>query len=214
MNISDYIDHTLLKFNSKIEDIQKLSDEAEQYKFKAVCIPPYFVKEAYRKLENSPVKVCTVVGFPYGYHATIVKVEELKRAIDEGADELDVVVNISAILSNDWNYVANDIESCTRATQLKGKTIKIILETGALDETTIKKLCDICLESGVNFIKTSTGVNCKGASIDAVKLIKSHINDKSMIKASGGIRTKEDAIKMIEAGASRIGTSSGIDIVS
>lgn len=214
MNISNYIDHTLLKHDSSLKDVQKLCEEAMEHGFKAVCIPPYFVKEAYRILENNPVEVCTVVGFPYGYHATFVKVEELKRAIDEGAGEMDVVVNISAILSQDWNYVANDIESCTRATHLKGKTIKVILETGALDEATIKRLCDICLESGVNFIKTSTGVNSSGAQADMVKMLKDYVNGKALIKASGGIKTKAQALKMIESGASRIGTSSGVAIVS
>lgn len=214
MNIADYIDHTLLRFDSTSDDIKKLCDEATLYGFSHVCVPPYFVKEAFRKLEDKPTGVCTVIGFPFGYHLTAVKVDELKRAMDDGADELDVVVNISAVKSNDWSYIANDIEATTRAAHLKGKVIKIILETGVLNENEIKKLCEISMESGANFVKTSTGVNAGGASEEDVQLLKSIVGDRAKVKASGGIRTLADALRMIERGAERIGTSAGVAMVT
>lgn len=214
MNIADYIDHTLLRFDSTSDDIKKLCDEAILYGFSHVCVPPYFVKEAFRKLEDKPTGVCTVIGFPFGYHLTAVKVDELKRAMDDGADELDVVVNISAVKSNDWSYIANDIEATTRAAHLKGKVIKIILETGVLNENEIKKLCEISMESGANFVKTSTGVNAGGASEEDVQLLKSIVGDRAKVKASGGIRTLADALRMIERGAERIGTSAGVAMVT
>jgi deoxyribose-phosphate aldolase len=213
MNIANYIDHTFLKFDTSSEDVRRVCEEALQHGFSHVCIPPYFVKEAFRKLENSKVGVCTVAGFPYGYQATPVKVDELKRAMDEGGDELDVVINIAAVKSNDWSYIANDIESCTRAVHLKGKCIKIILETGAFDDLVIEKLCQICIESGVNFVKTSTGVNAMGATEEKVKLLKNLVGNKAQVKASGGIRTLADAMLMLEAGATRIGTSAGVAMV-
>ena len=214
MNIADYIDHTLLRFDSTSDDIKKLCDEATLYGFSHVCVPPYFVKEAFRKLEDKPTGVCTVIGFPFGYHLTAVKVDELKRAMDDGADELDVVVNISAVKSNDWSYIANDIEATTRAAHLKGKVIKIILETGVLNENEIKKLCEISMESGANFVKTSTGVNAGGASQEDVQMLKSIVGDRAKVKASGGIRTLADALRMIECGAERIGTSAGVAMVT
>jgi len=214
MNIADYIDHTLLRFDSTTDDIKKLCDEAILHGFSHVCVPPFFVKEAFRKLEDKPTGICTVIGFPFGYHLTAVKVDELKRAMDDGADELDVVVNISAVKSNDWSYIANDIEATTRAAHLKGKVIKIILETGILQEEEIKKLCEISMESGANFVKTSTGVNAGGASEEMVRLLKSIVGDRAKVKASGGIRTLADAMRMIESGAERIGTSAGVAMVT
>lgn len=214
MNIADYIDHTLLRFDSTSDDIKKHCDEAILHGFSHVCVPPYFVKEAFRKLEDKPTGVCSVIGFPLGYHLTAVKVDELKRAMDDGADELDVVVNISAVKSNDWSYVANDIEATTRAAHLKGKVIKIILETAVLNEKEIKKLCEISMESGANFVKTSTGVNAGGATEEVVHLLKSIVGDRAKVKASGGIRTLADALRMIECGAERIGTSAGVAMVT
>lgn len=216
MNISELaatIDHTVLKPDVTSEMIEQLCQEAIHHSFAAVCIPPYFVKKATWLLKEHPVKVATVVGFPMGYNATPAKVEEVKRAIDDGADEVDVVVNINAIKEKDWNYVSNDIQSTTWAAQMKGKSIKVIFEMGLLENEEIEKLCDICNEVGVNFVKTSTGINGKPATVTMIQQLKSLIKKDIEIKASAGIRSKEQALALIEAGATRLGTSAGLKIV-
>jgi len=148
-----------------------------------------------------------------GYSQTPAKVEEIKRAIDDGASEVDAVINICAVKMGNWNYVRNDIDSMVMAAHLKGKSIKIILETGLLKEDELRRLSDICLEIKPDFVKTSTGYNGDGATVQVVSLLKNLLNDQIKIKASGGIRTREDALRMIEAGAKRIGSSSGVVIV-
>lgn len=212
MSLNEKIDHTILKANCTKAQIQQICEEAITHHFRAVCIPPFFVKEAAHLLQNSPVMVATVVGFPMGYSSTPAKVEEIKRAIDEGADELDVVVNICAIKSQNWNYVKNDIESMTMAAHLKGKIIKVIFEIDLLSNEEIEKLCEICTESAVDFVKTSTGFN-GDATIENISLLKNLLPDSIKIKASGGIRNAASANKMLEAGAHRIGSSSGIQII-
>lgn len=213
MNIASYIDHTTLKADCTLDEVKKKCREAIDFQFKAVCIPPYYVEKAVDLLENSNVKIATVVGFPMGYSATPAKVEEIKRAIDNGADEIDVVANICAIKEKQWNFVKNDIGSMTMAVHLKGKIIKVILETALLSDEEIEKLCQICAEIKVDFVKTSTGFNGGGATIHAVSLMRSVLPKEIKIKASGGIRNRADAIKMIEAGASRLGSSSGVSIM-
>jgi len=207
------IDHTVLKVDCKVEKIRALCDEAVASRFAAVCVPPYFVKEAARKLEYSRVKVATVIGFPYGYSATPAKVEEIKRAINDGADEVDVVVNICAIKEGSWYYVKNDIESMTLAAHLKGKGIKVIFEMSLLTEEEIVKLCEICSGLDVNFVKTSTGVNGTGATVEMIEFLRKNLSSKIKIKASGGIRTVEQAQALVDAGATRLGTSAGVSIV-
>lgn len=214
MNLASYIDHTVLRPDCTIEDIKKVCSEALQYKFAAVCIPPFFVKNAAQILNDSPVKIATVVGFPMGYSTTPAKVEEIKKGIDDGLDEIDAVINIAAVKNANWNYVKNDIYSVTMAGQLKGKCVKIILETGLLNEEEIKKLCAICSEIGPDFVKTSTGFNGEGATVDVVNLLRNNLPEEIKIKASGGIRSKEDALRLIEAGAKRLGSSSGVMIVN
>lgn len=211
--LSDYIDHTTLKANTRLKDIEKLCQEAEEHHFFAVCIPPYFVRNATRLLKDSKVKIATVIGFPMGYNATPSKAAEIHKAIDDGVDEIDVVINLSAVKSRDWNYVKNDIETMTVAAQMKGKSIKVILETSILNQKEIKKLCEICVAAGVNFVKTSTGFNGDGASVEVVEFLRENLPSHIKIKASGGIRSAKKAQKMIDAGADRIGTSSGIKIV-
>jgi len=211
--LSDYIDHTTLKASTRLRDIEKLCQEAKEYNFFAVCIPPYFVRNATRFLKESKVKVATVIGFPMGYSATPSKAAEIHKAIDDGADEIDVVINLSAVKSRDWSYVKNDIETMTVAAQMKGKSIKVILETATLNQKEIKKLCEICVVAGVNFVKTSTGFNGDGASVEVVEFLRKNLPDTIKIKASGGIRSAKKAQKMINAGADRIGTSSGVKIV-
>ncbi len=212
VEIARLIDHTLLSSNCSESDIKNLCEEALKHNFKAVCVPPYHVRTASNLLKDSQTAVATVVGFPMGYSCTPAKVEEIKRAIDEGAQEIDVVLNISAIKSGDWNYVKNDINSMTMAAHLKGKVIKIILEVSLLNDEEIAKICEICLETKPNFVKTSTGFN-GGATVDSVRKLKLYVKDIIKIKASGGIKTKADAISLINAGASRIGSSSGPSLI-
>lgn len=206
------IDHTILRVDCRMEEIKKLCEEAITLNFASICIPPYFVKETARYLEHSRVKVATVIGFPYGYSATPAKVEEIKRAINEGADEVDVVINICALKEGKWNYVKNDIESMTLAAHLKGKVIKVIFETSLLSQEEILKLCDICGQLGVNFVKTSTGVNGEGATVEIVDFLRKNLPKEVKIKASGGIRTIEQAQALVDAGATRLGTSAGVAI--
>lgn len=214
MNLASYIDHTILKPDTNTEDIRHLCEEAIAHQFAAVCVPPYFVKNAYQLLEDSTVKVATVIGFPMGYSATFAKVEEIKRAIDEGAHELDVVINLCAVKSRNWNYVQNDIASMTTATHLKARKIKVILETGLLTEEEIRRMAAICREVEPDFVKTSTGFSGGGATLQVVEMLREELNGTPIkIKASGGIRTAEDARAMIEAGAERLGSSSGVRIV-
>ena len=211
--LPNHIDHTTLKIDTKKTDIKQLCSEAEGNNFHAVCVPPYFVRDASMLLKDSDVKIATVIGFPLGYSATPSKAAEIHKAIDDGADELDVVINVSAVKSGDWNYVQNDIKTVALATQMKGKIIKVILETGLLNEKEIKKLCEICTEVGVNYVKTSTGFNGDGATVEVVEFLRANLPNTIKIKASGGIRSAKKAIKMIDAGADRIGTSSSLKIV-
>ncbi len=212
MDINTYVDHTLLKVNCSKENIEQLCLEAIEHQFVAVCVPPYFVQQAYRILRESPVKIATVVGFPMGYAPISAKIEEIKHVLNEKADEVDVVINIAAVKNGDWNVVANELDSMTTAVHMRGKIIKVILETSLLTDEEIVKLCELCNEKEVDFVKTSTGINGK-ATVKAVKLMTKILTGPK-IKASGGIRSAEDALKYIDLGVSRIGTSSGVQIVS
>lgn len=211
--LSQYIEHTLLHSNTEIEAVKNLCYEAMNHQFYGVCIPPYFVKYAKQVLEKSPVKVITVIGFPMGYSTTPAKVEEVKKALHEGADEVDVVVNIAAIKNKDWGYIRNDIQSVTAAAHLQGRVIKIILETALLNDDEIKQICDICNQNMVNFVKTATGFNQVNTSPEIIKLLKRYIDKDIKIKASGGIKTTAEALALIEAGASRIGASRSLQII-
>jgi deoxyribose-phosphate aldolase len=212
MNLAPLIDHTLLRSDADMQAIERLCQEAIEHQFCAVCVPPYFVGQAARLLERKAVKIATVIGFPQGYTATPGKVAEIKRAIDDGVDELDAVINICAVKSGQWNYVRNDIDSMTRVAHLKNKRIKIILETDLLTVEEIQQLCAICTDNAVNFVKTSTGFRA-GATPEIVQLLRSHLPESIKIKASGGIRTAEFAQQLIEAGAQRLGTSSGLQLI-
>lgn len=214
MDIASRIDHTILKADTSKEEVKQKCDEALRYGFAAVCIPPYFVPDAAKWLEEKPVKVATVVGFPMGYSAVSAKVEEIKRAITDGADELDAVVNIAALKNANWKFLRNEIESLTTVCHMKGKTLKLILETGLLTEDEIRKVCELCTEAEVDFVKTSTGFNGSGASVEVVRLLRSLLPEGIQIKASGGIRDLSFATQLIEAGASRIGTSAGVAIAT
>ncbi|MDX1942867.1 MAG: deoxyribose-phosphate aldolase [Saprospiraceae bacterium] len=210
MDLANFIEHTILKADCSLDEIKRICKEANQFNFPVVCVPPFFVKNAVELLMNEPTKVATVIGFPMGYSSTAAKVEEIKRAVDDGVSELDVVVNICAVKSGMWNFVRNDIDSVVTAAHLKGKTIKIILETGLLTDAEIQQLCEICLEVKPDFVKTSTGFNGEGATVMIVEKLKTLLQNQIKIKASGGIRTKEDASRLLEAGAVRIGSSSSV----
>ena len=214
MNLAKYIDHTILKSDCTIEEIKQYCEEAILHEFKAVCVPPYYVKDAARFLNESTVCVVTVIGFPMGYSATPAKVEEIKRAVNDGVDELDVMVNICAIKKGDWAYVKNDIDSATLAVHSKGKKIKLIFENSLLTKEEIQKLCIISEDKGVDFVKTCTGLNGKCVNIEDVKLLRNHLSSKIKIKASGDINSTATAIELIEAGADRIGCRTSVDIIS
>jgi deoxyribose-phosphate aldolase len=214
MNIAEYIDHTVLKPTTTLEDVEKLCEEAVSYQFAAVCVPPLFVKKAKAILSNSSTKVATVIGFPFGYSAIEAKVAEVVLAIIDGADELDVVINISAIKNNDWQFLANEINAILPIIKNKNKIIKVIIESGILTEEEIIKCCDLYGAAGVDFMKTSTGYAEKGASLEAVKLMRKHLADNVLIKASGGIKNFIFAKQLIEAGANRIGCSSSVAIIN
>lgn len=211
--INKYIDHTLLKPTCLVSEIIKLCAEAVLYDFAAVCVPPNFVKLAKEKTQGSTVKVATVIGFPFGYSATESKIAEVILAMVDGADELDVVANISAIKNADWSFIADEINHLMPIIRSKGKVIKIIIESGVLTDQEIIACCDIYGIAGIDFLKTSTGYAEKGATVEAVQLFRKHLPEAIQIKASGGIRDYATAKQMIEAGATRIGCSAGVAIM-
>ena len=213
-SLNKYIDHTILKPTCLVSDIEKLCAEAKQYDFAAVCVPPNFVKLAKEKVAGSTVQVATVIGFPFGYSATEAKIAEIILAMVDGADELDVVANISAIKNADWSAIADEINHIMPIIRSKNKLVKIIIESGVLTDDEIIKCCDIYGIAGIDYLKTSTGYAEKGASVEAVKLFRKHLPDQVQIKASGGIRDYATAQLMIDAGATRIGCSAGVAIVS
>jgi deoxyribose-phosphate aldolase len=214
MNLAPYIDHTLLKQTTTLAEVENLCKEAMEQNFAAVCIPPLYVKKAKEILGSSAIKVATVIGFPLGYCAIEAKVAEIVLAIVDGADELDMVVNISAIKNGDWEFIANEINTVMPIIKNKNKVIKVIIETGVLTDDEIIKCCDIYGAAGVDFVKTSTGFAAKGASIHAVELIRAHLADQVKIKASGGIKSYSFAKELINAGANRIGSSASLEIVN
>ena len=212
MDIRKKIEHTILRPDCTTETIRQLCEDALQHSFYGVCVPPYYVRDAVRFI-NEQAKVITVVGFPMGYSTIPSKVEEIKKALDEGADEVDAVVSIAAIKSGNWNYVKNELDSMMRSVSLKGKVLKLIVETGILTREELLKLLPIAEQNEVQFIKTSTGFNGIGATIDDVKFLKANLQSKTKIKASGGIKTQEQAEKLLDAGADRLGTSSGLQML-
>lgn len=212
MNIAEYIDHTILKPTVTLAEVENLCKEANENTFAAVCVPPLFVKKA-KLLVKPSVKVATVIGFPFGYSAIEAKVAETVLAIVDGADELDLVINISAIKNNDWQFLAYEINSILPIVQKKEKVIKIIIESGILTNDEIIKCCDLYGAAGVDFMKTSTGYAEAGATVAAVKLMRKHLADTIKIKASGGIKTFKFAAELIAAGANRLGCSSSVKIL-
>lgn len=214
-NINRHIEHTLLKQDAKKEDLFQLFKEAKEYNFLGVCINPNYVSLAKKELKGSNVKIVTVIGFPLGANRSDVKAFETLKAIQDGADEIDMVINVTAIKDKNYEYVLNDIKSVKHAC---GEIpLKVILETDLLEKNEIKKACELCIEAKADFVKTSTGFvkNGVGAKAEDVKLMYETVTPYGLkVKASGGIRDKETAIKMLEAGAERLGTSSGVKIVT
>lgn len=213
MGIEKYIEHTVLKQTTTLQDVEKVCEEAKQYHFAAVCIPPLYVKKAKEFLAGTDVKVCTVIGFPMGYSSIEAKVAEIILAIVDGADELDMVANISAIKNGDWQFIANEINTILPIIREKGKVLKVIVESGLLTDEEIIKCCDIYGAAGIDYMKTSTGFAEKGASIHAVRMMRTHLADQVKIKAAGGIRSFHFAKQLIDAGANRLGCSSSLTIV-
>lgn len=214
-NLNKHIEHTLLKQDAKLEDFIKLFNEAKAHKFLGVCINPAYVKLAKENLKDNDVKIVTVIGFPLGANRSDVKAFEASKAVEDGADEIDMVINVTAIKNKDYDFVVNDIKAVKAA--CKDKPLKVILETDLLEKDEIKKACELCVEAKADLVKTSTGFvkGGVGAKAEDVKLMYETVSPYGLkVKASGGIRDKETAIKMIEAGAERLGTSSGVKIVA
>ncbi|WP_409478577.1 deoxyribose-phosphate aldolase [Pseudobdellovibrio sp. HCB154] len=211
-DIAQYIDHTLLKPEATRAQIQKLCEEALVHKFYAVCVNSSMISVCKEILKNSAVKIAAVIGFPLGACDTSTKVFETTRALNLGATEIDMVVHLGAVKSQDWSYVEKDIKDVVMAAQ--GHPVKVILETHMLTEEEKRKVCEISLHAGAHFVKTSTGFSGGGATVEDVTLMKSIVQSKAQVKASGGVRDFDAAVKMITAGATRIGTSSGVAIVT
>lgn len=211
MDYSKYIDHTFLKAEATKFDIDKIISEAKQYGFKTICVNSSWVSYAKKELAGTAVGITSVIGFPLGAMSTKAKAFEAKNAIKDGADEIDMVINVGKLKDNDKNYVLDDIKAVKKA--IKKKTLKVIVETALLTEEELIRVCQIVLESGAEFIKTSTGFSTRGATFQDVKIMKEMVGDKIQIKAAGGVKTFDDMQKMIEYGATRIGTSSGVKLL-
>jgi len=215
IDLNGLIDHTYLKFNCTPEDVEVLCQEALTNRFHSICIPPFFVFQARNYLGvNSAVKICTVVGYPLGYNTTAAKVEEIKRGAMDGADEFDVIANMSAIKAGDWNYVQNDIESVTMMCHLRTKKIVLAFESSELEAAEVKKLVEICEKSGVDYIKPSTGYIGGTSSIEQVSFLRRIIGPSVKLKVEGKYKTKLEARQVIDAGANRIGTTTGIRLIN
>nr|WP_218057163.1 deoxyribose-phosphate aldolase [Gilliamella apicola] len=212
MNYAKYIDHTLLAMNATKDQITKLCEEAKQYHFYSVCVNSGYVPLVASLLKGSDVKVCSVVGFPLGAMLTSAKAFETEMAVKAGAQEIDMVINVGWLKSNDWDAVKQDIEAVFNA--CGAVPLKVILETCLLTKDEIVKVCEICKQIGIAFVKTSTGFSVSGATVEDVKLMRDTVGNAMGVKASGGIRDRQTAEKMVQAGASRLGASAGIAIVS
>ena len=213
MPIASHIDHTILKPTCLIADIEKLCNEAVEFGFAAVCIPPPFVKRAKIILAPTRVKVATVIGFPFGYAPIESKVAETVLSIVDGADELDMVINLIALKNGDWDYLQKEITVMLDVIRQKQKIVKVIIESGVLNTQEILGCCELYGRIGADFVKTSTGYAEKGATVEAVQLLRKHLPSSVHIKASGGIRTYAFAKQLVEAGADRLGCSGSVAIV-
>ncbi len=214
-NIAGYIDHTYLKPDARKSDIRKLCLEAKKHHFRSVCVSPLYIEYAYELIQDSDITICSVIGFPAGHHRTEVKVCEAEKALDAGAMELDMVIQVGCLIDGNYKTVIHDIESVTRVCHQRSALIKVIIETAYLSRRKKIKATDLVVKSGADYIKTSTGFAHSGATLSDIKLLRKILKGTHVkIKAAGGIRTYEMAVNMIQAGTDRIGTSSGVSIVN
>lgn len=213
LELASMIDHTLLKPDTLNSQVKSLCLEAKEYNFKTVCVLPHHVNPAYNFLRNSDVKVCTVIGFPLGATFTSAKLYEAEEAINTGASELDMVMNISALKSEEFSFVSDEVEAMVQLAHLNGAILKVIIETSLLRDNEKVKATEIVCKTGADYIKTSTGFANGGARVEDVRLLRSRCKSSMKIKASGGVRDLNQTLNMIAAGASRIGTSSGVKIM-
>lgn len=211
MKLNKYIDHTLLKPQGTVNDIIKLCEEAKKYQFMSVCVNPTNIEHAKMLLKDTDVLVCTVIGFPLGANTIETKVFETKDAISKGADEIDMVINIGRAKIHDYDYIEREIRAVVEAAD--GKTVKVIIETCILTDEEKVNCCKAAVNAKASFVKTSTGFSTGGATIEDVRLMRQTVGEALGVKASGGVRTKKDVLAMIENGATRIGTSSGVSIM-
>lgn len=211
MNYNQLIDHTLLKPEATEKEITKLCNEAKEYSFASVCINPCYIKLCHELLKDTSVNVCTVIGFPLGATSTSAKIDEAIQAIKDGADELDMVINIGKLKDGKYDYVENEIAELKKVCQ--NHILKVIIETCLLTDEEKVKACQLAKNAGADFVKTSTGFSKGGATVSDVALMRKTVGPNMGVKASGGVKTKEELIAMVEAGATRIGTSHGIDLV-
>ncbi|WGI36818.1 deoxyribose-phosphate aldolase [Mesomycoplasma lagogenitalium] len=211
MNWAKLIDHTYLKPEGTSKEINKLIDEAKEYGFKTICVNSCWVKHAKEKLEKTEVGITSVIGFPLGAMTTQAKAHEAKLAVNHGADEIDMVINIGKLKEGQYDYVLNDIKAVKK--EIGTKILKVIIETALLTKDEIKKATEIVLNSGAEFVKTSTGFSYRGASEEDIMIMKEIVGDKIEIKAAGGVKSLDDLKKMYELGATRFGTSSGVQIM-
>jgi len=222
--LARYIDHTILKPTTSHMEISKICEEAVEYGFAAVCVPPPFVSAAKEEIarlqfalpEGTPVpdvKIATVIGFPFGYSDAFAKLEETKGALMNGADELDVVINLIALKGGNWSYLEEEMRPLVESIHDDGGIVKVIIESGVLTDEEIIRCCALYSRLGVDFLKTSTGYAEKGATVEAVRLMRAHLPPEIKIKASGGIRTAALAQQLIDAGADRLGCSASVEIV-
>ncbi len=212
-DIAKMIDHSLLNPTLTVEMLERGIQVALDYDVASVCILPYYLRRCAERLRNSDVKASTTIGFPHGGHATAVKVAEAQQALDDGGEELDMVVNLSKVLSGDWDYVKNDLRAVIDATHERGQKVKVIFENCYLDESQKIRLCEICGELGADWVKTSTGYGTGGATVEDVKLMRRHSPPHVQVKAAGGVRDLDAALAVRAAGATRFGCTRTVEVL-
>ncbi len=212
-NLAPFIDHTVLRQTTTIAEVDKACVEASLEGFASVCVPPKYVADAKKMLDGSRVRVATVIGFPLGYNPTKTKVKEIEEVLAQGADEVDMVIDLAAVKNSDWRHLEQEIEACLKPVFAAGKTIKVIVESGILTDSELIQCCVLYGKYDIDFMKTSTGFAEKGATVHAVELMKLHLPKRVGIKASGGIRTFKFAKELIDAGATRLGCSASVQIM-
>lgn len=213
-DLAKFIEHTILKPDATLAEVKRVCEDAKKYGFAGVCVPPLFVRAARRAIgDDTRLRLATVVGFPMGYSAIPAKSEEIKRALEEGADEIDAVINIAAVKSDNWNHAKHDIEGLALATHMRGRTLKLILECGLLTSVEIEKICELAAEARITWLKTGTGFHGFPATPEMVRQLRAAAPNGIKIKAAGGIRTLESAMALLEAGADRLGTSASLNII-